>query len=120
MRKLVAMVVACALFGSVARADRVVTGKDVVISGHPEATRLGLEVLRKGGNAADALVTVSLALGVAEPGNSGPGGKLVLTYYEAKTGKVTSMVALGAAPKELDVEKVRGLPVEQRKRGWQA
>src|SRR5690242_16014799 len=123
MKPLLTFALACVL-GLVARdvrADRVVRGENsVVIAGHPEAVRLGLETLKRGGNAADALVTVSLALGVAEPGNSGPGGKLVLMYYDAKTRKVSCMVALGAAPKELNAEKAKGLPVDQRKRGWQA
>ncbi len=107
----------CARLG----ADVVVQSqRSVVISGHPEATRLGMEVLRNGGNAADALVTVSLALGVAEPGNSGVGGKIVLLYYEAKTKKVSAMVALGAAPLKLDVEKAVALSADAKRRGWKA
>src|SRR3954467_972888 len=89
-----------------ARADEVVRGKQsVIIAGHPEATRLGLEVLKRGGTAADALVTVSFALGLTEPGNSGPGGKLVMLYYDAKQREVTFVAALGAAPAKVDVTK---------------
>lgn len=118
---IIALFCTLGLVTSLVRADRVVRGENsVVIAGHPEAVRLGLDTLRRGGNAVDALVTVSFALGVAEPGNSGPGGKLVLMYYDAHTKKVTCMVALGAAPKELDIEKMKGLPIDQRKRGWQA
>jgi gamma-glutamyltranspeptidase/glutathione hydrolase len=90
----------------------------VVISGHPEATRLGMDVLRDGGNAIDALVTVSLALGVAEPGNSGPGGKMGLLYYDAKTKAVSAVVALPTAPKGIDVQKAIGLTPAAKKRGW--
>src|SRR4051812_38699874 len=82
---------------SVARADDVVQAQHcLIISGHPEATKLGMEVLKRGGGAADALVTVSLALGVTEPGNSGLGGKIVLLYYDAKTKRVSCLVALDA------------------------
>lgn len=48
--------------------------KGVVVSGHPIATRAGLEVLKKGGNAVDAAVAVGLTLGVVDSHNSGIGG----------------------------------------------
>src|SRR4051812_32580044 len=102
-------------------ADDVVRGKQsVIIAGHPEATRLGLEVLKRGGTAADALVTVSFALGLTEPGNSGPGGKLVMLYYDAKKGEVTFVAALGEAPAKINVAKVVGMTTAERKRGWHA
>lgn len=111
----------CVAFPTVASADAVVQAqRSVIISGHPEATRLGMKVLKDGGNAVDALVTVSLALGVAEPGNSGPGGKLVMLYYDAKTKDVSAMIALPTAPLGLDVDKAAKLPAAQKKRGWTA
>src|SRR4051812_24104047 len=113
-----ALIFLVGLLAPALRADQVVNvHQSLIISGHPLATKLGLEVLNNGGNAIDALVTVSLALNVTEPGNSGLGGKFCMLYYDAATKKVTAVVALEASPLKLDVEHLK--PID-RSRGWQA
>lgn len=64
------------------------------------ATKAGLEILQKGGNAADAAVAVSLVLGVTEPYHSGIGGGCFTLYYDKKSGRTLSLDARGAAPKK--------------------
>ena len=62
------------------------------------ATRAGLEILNKGGNAFDAAVAVSLTLSVVEPHHSGIGGGCFSLLYDVKTGKTQGIDGRGIAP----------------------
>jgi len=77
-------------------------------------------VLQAGGNAVDAAVAVSLALGVAEPYGSGLGGKLMLLYYEAATGRTYALDAMDAAGGSLDVAAYTSRPEDDRYNGYSA
>jgi gamma-glutamyltranspeptidase/glutathione hydrolase len=94
------------------------TGKQgMVVAGHPQAAAAGLAVLKAGGNAIDAAIATSLALGVAEPYASGLGGKLMLLYYEAATGRTWVIDAMDAAG-TLDVPAYLKRPVEDHSYGY--
>ncbi|SFM86826.1 gamma-glutamyltranspeptidase / glutathione hydrolase [Algoriella xinjiangensis] len=56
----------------------------MVVTAHPEASKVGIDILKKGGNAIDASIAVQFALAVVYPnaGNIGGGGFLV--YRDAK------------------------------------
>lgn len=70
----------------------------MVATGHPLATAVGMEVLKKGGNAVDAGVAAAFTLAVVEPHASGLGGKAFILIRLAKTGQVTSIDASTVAP----------------------
>ena len=72
--------------------------KGGVSSNNYYATKAGLVILAKGGNAADAAVAVSLVLGVTEPYHSGIGGGCFSLYYDSKSQKMLSLDARGMAP----------------------
>ncbi|MDO5607818.1 MAG: gamma-glutamyltransferase [Capnocytophaga sp.] len=60
----------------------------MVVSAKEEASQIGVDIMRKGGNAFDAMVAVELALAVAYPnaGNIGGGGFMVFRLADGQTG----------------------------------
>ena len=111
----------CALASAVAATPVTITPvtaqRGMVVAAHPQAAAAGLAVLQAGGNAIDAAVATSLAVGVAEPYGSGLGGKLMLLYYEAKSGTTYVVDGMDAAG-SLDVAAYVKRPVESRSYGY--
>lgn len=60
----------------------------MVVSARKEASKIGVAILKKGGNAFDAMIATELALAVAYPfaGNIGGGGFMVYRTFDGKTG----------------------------------
>jgi gamma-glutamyltranspeptidase/glutathione hydrolase len=79
----------------------------MVATSQPLAVAAGLEVLSKGGNAADAAVATAAALNVTEPTSTGLGGDCFALYYEASTGHITALNGSGRAPAALTIERLR-------------
>src|SRR3954469_24752416 len=72
-----------------------------VTSVDPYASRIGLQVLRHGGNAVDAAIATAAALGVTEPYSSGLGGGGYFVYYDARSHRVHTIDGRETAPKSM-------------------
>lgn len=84
----------------VATARRVESGSFMVAAANPLAAEAGRDVIAAGGNAIDAMVAVQSVLGLVEPQSSGLGGGAFLVYYNAKSGKLTTLDGRETAPME--------------------
>ena len=83
---------------AVTQKESVIAKDYMVAAANPIAVKAGYEVLKNGGNAADALVAVQTVLGLVEPQSSGLGGGGFLVYYDAKSKKITTFDARETAP----------------------
>ena len=79
----------------------------IVATSQPLATAAGLEVLAKGGNAADAAVAAGAALNVTEPTSTGIGGDMFALYFSADTKRVTALNGSGRAPSALTLDRLK-------------
>jgi gamma-glutamyltranspeptidase/glutathione hydrolase len=68
------------------------------IAANPLATQAGLNVLKRGGSAVDAAIAIQAMLSLVEPQSSGVGGGAFMTYYNARTGKITVYDGREVAP----------------------
>ena len=71
----------------------------MVAAANPLAVEAGAKVLRAGGTAADAMVAVQVVLGLVEPQSSGLGGGAFLVWYDASSGKLTTLDGRETAPR---------------------
>ncbi len=85
----------------------------MVATSQPLAVAAGLEILSRGGNAADAAVATAAALNVTEPTSTGLGGDCFALYFEASTGQITALNGSGRAPGSLSIERLQKEGLEE-------
>lgn len=116
-----------AIMSPAASADERQTQKQPVATGYggavstvdPEASAAAIEVLREGGNAVDAAVAAAATLGVTEPYSAGIGGGGYFVYYDADSGKVSTIdgreTAPAAMPQDAFIDPATGAAYPFRK-----
>ncbi|MGW4214753.1 gamma-glutamyltransferase [Lentzea sp. NPDC004789] len=100
--------------GAAPRVPEATGNGGAVSSVDPDASQVGVDVLRRGGNAVDAAVATAAALGVTDPFSAGIGGGGYFVYYDARTGRVSTLDGRETAPRAADenlfVENGKPLP----------
>lgn len=81
--------------------------KGIVSCTQPLAAKCGIEVLKAGGNCADAAVAVAAGLNITEPGSTGIGGDMFCLFYDAKTQKISALNGSGRAGSKCTLETIR-------------
>ncbi|MES1218923.1 MAG: gamma-glutamyltransferase [Bacteroidota bacterium] len=99
---------------------KIISENGAVVSAHPLASKIGVEILKEGGNAFDAAIATQLALAVVYPnaGNIGGGGFMVarlaggtllaLDYREAAPGRANRDMYLDSSGNPLNDKSVNG------------
>lgn len=94
MRKTVLLILLISLncFGQkeIQHTTGLIADKAMVVSAREEASKIGVEIMQKGGNAFDAMIATELALAVAYPfaGNIGGGGFMVFRKANGEVGSL--------------------------------
>jgi len=92
---------------------RLKTNYGMVVSGHKEATKSGIKILKKGGNAIDAAIAAASTLAVAIPNMNGLGGDSIALYYSSKKKKVYTINGSGRSPKKASTRYFKNLGLKE-------
>ena len=89
MKKYIYLLIILSLTQCKTKTKGVITKNAMVVCAREEASKIGVNIMKKGGNAFDAMIATDLALAVSYPfaGNIGGGGFMV---YRTKDGKVST------------------------------
>ncbi|MDR8390650.1 gamma-glutamyltransferase [Aliifodinibius sp. S!AR15-10] len=79
----------------------------MVATSQPLAVQVGLDILKKGGNAIDAAIATNAALGVMEPTGNGIGGDLFAIIWSAEDQRLYGLNASGRSPLGLSYEQMK-------------
>ena len=84
--------------------SEVIAKNGMVATSHPLASQVGIDILKKGGNAIDAAIAANAAIGLMEPTGNGIGGDLFAIVWIEKEKKLYGLNASGRSPEKLTIE----------------
>ena len=86
--------------------SEVIAQRGMVATSQPLATQVGLDVLRRGGNAIDAAIAANAAMGLMEPTGNGIGGDLFAIIWHEESGQIYALNASGRSPLDLSYDRL--------------
>ncbi len=87
---------------NIRRRSMVLATEGMVATSQPLAVQVGIDILKRGGNAIDAAIAVNATLGVVEPMSCGLGGDLFAIVWDAKSERLYGLNGSGRSPYSLD------------------
>ena len=88
------------------RRSNVLATRGMVATSQPLAAQAGLDILKAGGNAADAAIAVAAMLNAVEPTSTGIGGDCFALYWDAEAKSVTALNGSGRAPGAASIDEL--------------
>jgi gamma-glutamyltranspeptidase / glutathione hydrolase len=79
----------------------------MVCTSVPAATQVGIDILKRGGDAVDAAIAANATLGLMEPVSNGIGGDLFAIVYNAKENKLYGLNGSGRSPLGLSYDQMK-------------
>ncbi len=98
--------------------SEVMARNGMVTTSQPLAAQVGLDILKRGGNAIDAAVATSAVLNLVEPMNVGVAGDLFAIIYIAKENKLYTLNASGKAPTGQTLARMNSLGYSWNEKNW--
>lgn len=80
----------------------------MIVSGHAAASQAGIAILRRGGNAVDAMIAASACLAAVLGHATSLGGDCFILYRHAASGRIIGLNASGVAPQAAAPERFEG------------
>lgn len=87
--------------------SEVITKNGMAATNHPIASQIAIEILKKGGTAADAAIAANAFLGIADPAMNGLGGDMFAIVWSAEDQKLYGLNASGKSPELLALDYFR-------------
>ncbi|RLA01722.1 MAG: gamma-glutamyltransferase, partial [Gammaproteobacteria bacterium] len=87
--------------------SEVISQHGMVATSQPLATQVGIDILKKGGNAIDAAIAANATLGLMEPTGNGIGGDLFAIIWDAKSQQLYGINGSGRSPLGLSFKQLQ-------------